>query len=112
MANKALTIARKTTSAVKRKFEDERVQAGLGSVGGGVGAAIIDKDGIRRVGETPLNVNFLLGLGLQGVAVFWKKMPLRGAFAGVGAGMAGAGSYIMTHELRGTTELALSPPSA
>lgn len=112
MAHKALTLARKTTSAVKRRFEDERTQSGLGSVGGGVAAALVDKDGIRRIGETPLNVNFAAGIFLQGVALFWKKMPLRGAAAGVGAGMAGAGAYIMTHELRGTTELALSPPSA
>lgn len=94
---KALVLARKGAASMRRRFEDERLQAGAGSAGGGVAAAFIDRDEVRRVGDT-VPLTLVIGLGGLALCALVKKLPLRGAIAGTSMGLVGAGSYVLAQE--------------
>lgn len=110
--SKMKLAARNSLSALKRATRDAEIQSAAGSLAGGAAAAMIDKDGISRVAETFMPTNAAIGLaGLVGCA-FFKKFPFRPIVAGAAMGQAGVGSYILTHELMGTTSLELQPFSS
>jgi hypothetical protein len=95
--SKALVSARKSLSHLRRATEDERLQSGGGSAGGGITAAVVDRDGVRTIGDT-VPVNLVIGLGGFAACSLWKRMPVRGLFLGLSMGMIGAGSYVLAQQ--------------
>lgn len=101
MASTKLARARAAATKARKAAEDERVQFAGGSGVGGAAAAIADsRMESKFFGRTPFAKSLAYGVvGMVAGIMAPRRMPLRAAIVGAGAGAFGAGAYLTTEEL-------------
>lgn len=85
-----------------KKEEEREMWAGISTLAGAAGAALIDKK-FGESGEQAkvlkvVPVNASIGTGITLAALLWRKMPMRAAAGGLGLGMACGSVYRYTFD--------------